>query len=73
MDIISNFTVFESQDGSGTSPRLALPDQGIECGMELPRSLNEAFPAPELPFFLMRPKAWKKPLKMYGAKQQKCR
>jgi hypothetical protein len=41
--------------------------------MELPRSLNEAFPAPELPFFLMRPKAWKKPLKMYGAKQQKCR
>jgi len=25
--------------------------QGIECGMELPRSLNEAFPAPELLLF----------------------
>jgi len=25
--------------------------QGIECGMELPRSLNEAFPAPELMLF----------------------
>ena len=26
--------------------------QGIECGMELPRSLNGAFPAPELLLFL---------------------
>jgi len=25
--------------------------QGIECGMELPRSLNESFPAPELLLF----------------------
>jgi dTMP kinase len=25
--------------------------QGIECGLELPRSLNEAFPAPELLLF----------------------
>jgi dTMP kinase len=25
--------------------------QGIECGMELPRGLNEAFPAPELLLF----------------------